>query len=211
RRCRAAAARPARPRPTHQHAGVRDEDPHPPVSVCRGWRSNSRFAQRYATRAMPAHQATAMTALWPIGGTHQQATSLSFAGVAGEGEEDVIEVGSVDRQPVDLDRGVVEPVEQGSQRADVAVAGHMQGEGVVVARHRAEGVRGRLEGVWVGELQPDVPAGDTALELFRRARDDQPAVLPWEAIVAQSGVVEHAYQRWVYRRRMTSAFQASLL
>jgi hypothetical protein len=33
--------------------------------------------------------------------------------MAGEGEEDVVEVGGVNRQFIDLDRFIVEPVEQG--------------------------------------------------------------------------------------------------
>ncbi|MCW2878249.1 MAG: hypothetical protein JWQ95_2349 [Sphaerisporangium sp.] len=35
--------------------------------------------------------------------------------MAGEGEEDVVEIGGVDRQLVDLDRFIVEPGEQGPQ------------------------------------------------------------------------------------------------
>jgi hypothetical protein len=48
--------------------------------------------------------------------------------LAGEGEEDVVQVGGVDRQAVDLDRGVVEPLEQGPQRLDAAVAGDLERE-----------------------------------------------------------------------------------
>jgi hypothetical protein len=36
-------------------------------------------------------------------------------GLAGEGEEDVVEVGRVDREAVGLDVCVVEPVDEGSQ------------------------------------------------------------------------------------------------
>jgi hypothetical protein len=64
--------------------------------------------------------------------------------LAGEGEEDVVEVGGVDRQAADLDRLAVEPVEQGPQRLDAAVAGDREAERVVVAAGRAEGAGGRV-------------------------------------------------------------------
>jgi len=97
--------------------------------------------------------------------------------VAGEGEEDVVEVGGVDRQAAGLDRRVVEPVEQSSQRPQAAVAGHLQGERLVVPRRGAEGVGCRFQIAWVGELQPDVPAGDAVLERLGAALGDDPAVV----------------------------------
>jgi len=43
-------------------------------------------------------------------------------GVAGDGEEHVVEVWAVDRQVVDVDTGVVQLVEQPAQRGNAAVA-----------------------------------------------------------------------------------------
>jgi hypothetical protein len=79
--------------------------------------------------------------------------------LAGEGEEDVVEVGGVDRQAADLDRLAVEPVEQGPQRLDAAVAGDLQAERLVVAGRLPQGAGGRVEPVGGGELQPDVAPG----------------------------------------------------
>jgi hypothetical protein len=83
----------------------------------------------------------------------------------------------VDRQAADVGCGVVEPVEQGPQRPQAAIAGHLQGERLVVSRRRAEGPGRRFQLVRVGELQPDVPAGDAALELLGGALGDDPALI----------------------------------
>ena len=97
--------------------------------------------------------------------------------MAGEGEEDVVEIGGVDRELVDVDRLGVELVQQGLQRADAAVAGERQGELVFVAGDVAEGASGRFELAGVGEAQADVTARDEPLELVRGALGDQlPAV-----------------------------------
>jgi hypothetical protein len=55
-------------------------------------------------------------------------------GVAGDGEEHVIEVGAVDRQVLDVDAGVVKLAEQPAQRGDAAVAGDLQDQ-LIVVRH----------------------------------------------------------------------------
>src|ERR1700741_1846665 len=102
---------------------------------------------------------------------------LLARGVPGEGEEDVVEVGRVHGEVLDLDRGVVEAVEDRPQRAQAAVARHLQGERVVVAPpsagRAAQGVRGRLEPAGVGEPQPDMAARDAPLELLRGALRDE--------------------------------------
>ena len=65
----------------------------------------------------------------------------------------------MDRQAGDLDGGVAEPVEQGPQRRDVAVAADIKREGVVVAGRLPEGAGGSRQVVGVGELEADVAAG----------------------------------------------------
>src|SRR5262249_56991661 len=75
------------------------------------------------------------------------------------------------------DPGGVEPVEQGPQRPEAAVAGHLQGEGLVVPRRRAERLGRRFQVMRAGELQLDVPAGDAALELLGAALGDDPALV----------------------------------
>jgi hypothetical protein len=72
--------------------------------------------------------------------------------MAGEDEEDVIEIRGVHRQSVGLDRGVVEPVEQNPQRPHPAIAGDPQRERVVVARGRIKDASGRVQPGDVGEL-----------------------------------------------------------
>jgi hypothetical protein len=67
--------------------------------------------------------------------------------------------------------------EQGPQRRDAAVAGHLQCERFVITRHRAHDLDGRFQFVWACEPQPDVPAGDSALELLRGALGDEPAMV----------------------------------
>ena len=54
---------------------------------------------------------------------------------------------------VDLDRRTIELVEQRSERSDVSRTGDLQSEFLIVAGEPAEGVRGRLESLEVGELQ----------------------------------------------------------
>ena len=47
---------------------------------------------------------------------------------AGDGEEHVIEVRGVDRQPLDGDTGLVQPVEQLTESGHGAVCGDRQGQ-----------------------------------------------------------------------------------
>ena len=103
--------------------------------------------------------------------------SISLAGgrLVGQGEEDVVEVGGVHGEAGRFEVGAVEAVEQGAQRADAAVAGHLEGEFLVVAVGLAEGAGGEVEFGGVGEAQADVPAGDQALQFGRGALGDEPA------------------------------------
>src|SRR6185437_6929768 len=77
----------------------------------------------------------------------------------GECEEHVVEVWRMHGQAVDLDPRVVEPGEQGSQRPDARVAGHVEGQ-VTVAGRAFEDALGGGEADLVEELQSDVTAGD---------------------------------------------------
>src|SRR5918998_5253314 len=85
---------------------------------------------------------------------------LSVFGMAGEGEEDVVEVGGVHRQPFDRGRLSVETVEDGLQRPDAAINRDVKRERLVVARGLADGEGGRIEAVQVGESQADVAPWD---------------------------------------------------
>ena len=53
--------------------------------------------------------------------------------MAGEGEEDVVEVSRLHRDALDAEGVLVEPVEQGHQRLRGAVGRDLQNERVVVA------------------------------------------------------------------------------
>ena len=66
-------------------------------------------------------------------------------GLAGKGEEYVVEVGGVDRQVVDLDGSEIESVEQGPQGGDATVTRHLQRECLVVPTGAIEGVGGEVE------------------------------------------------------------------
>jgi len=83
----------------------------------------------------------------------------------------------MDGQPVHLDRPAVQLVEQVTQGARVPVTGHLQGQRLVVAHRRADRSRGRVQVTGAGEVQPDVPAGDAALELGGAALGDDAAVV----------------------------------
>ena len=62
--------------------------------------------------------------------THGTAAS-SAAGVAGNGEEHVVEIRGMDRQLRNLDAGIIELLEQPAQPGDIAVVGHAQDQLVV--------------------------------------------------------------------------------
>jgi hypothetical protein len=51
---------------------------------------------------------------------------------AGDGEEDVVEVRGMDRQPFDRDTGFVQLIEQATERVDGAVRGDLEDELVLV-------------------------------------------------------------------------------
>ena len=105
------------------------------------------------------------------------AGGLGRGGLAGQGQEDVIEVRGVDGQPVHLDRRLGKLIEQVAQGPRIPVAWDLQGERLVVARRRADRARRRVQVPRHGEVQPDVAAGDAALELRGAALGDDAAVV----------------------------------
>jgi hypothetical protein len=58
--------------------------------------------------------------------------------VAGDREEDVVQVGGVNRQVLDLNAGVAQLLEQCAQRGEGAVARHLQGELLTLGRGGVE-------------------------------------------------------------------------
>src|SRR5262249_43793736 len=101
-----------------------------------------------------------------------------WGSVAGEGEEDVVEVGGVHGQ-LGGGGGVVGGGGGGPARSwGGAAGGDLQRERLLVG---PAGPRDDLLGLGqrarVGEPEPDVPAGDHALELVGRALGDQRAVV----------------------------------
>src|SRR5258708_36505781 len=85
-------------------------------------------------------------------------------GVAGDGEEHVVEIRSVDRQVLDVDAGVVQLVEHAAQRGDAAVAGDLHNQVIVVRGGVRDHAGGPAQRVGFGELELLVPAGDAALQ-----------------------------------------------
>ena len=83
----------------------------------------------------------------------------------------------MDRQLRNLDAGIIELLEHSAQRGDIAVVGHAQDQVVLLARAGRERALGRVQGIRVGELQPDMAARDASLELARRALGDDPATV----------------------------------
>jgi hypothetical protein len=112
-------------------------------------------------------------------------------GIPGHGEEDVVKVGAVDRELLDCDVARVELVEQAAERRDVAVAGDAEDEPFLVWCGSVEKDSGCAQGRGVGELEADVPAGDTPFQLVGRAlRDDPAAVEDGDPIGELVGLVE---------------------
>lgn len=68
---------------------------------------------------------------------------MSGVGMAGQGEEDVVEIRGVHRQPADGDRLLLKPVEQGFEGPDAAVVGDLQHERILIGRRLAEGAGGQ--------------------------------------------------------------------
>src|ERR1700730_14742844 len=98
--------------------------------------------------------------------------------VAGEGEEDVVEVGGVHGQLGGVDAMIVEEGEDSAQFWHAAAGGDLQRERLLVGLAWPRNDRpGRAERARVGKPEPDVPAGGHALELVRRALGDQRAVV----------------------------------
>src|SRR5262245_55968396 len=105
---------------------------------------------------------------WWRGRAWSSARDLRWVGVgpvAGEGEEDVVEVRRVDGECLGLDLGVVQAVEQGLECAAAAVVGDGQGARLEVAGRVAQDPGGGVQLAGVREVQLDVSAGDPPLEL----------------------------------------------
>jgi hypothetical protein len=84
----------------------------------------------------------------------------------------------VHRQPGEGQLESVHSVEQRAQGAEAAVARYLHGQRLLVGRGGGGQARGgRPHRLRVRELQPDVPAGDAALELLGRALGDDPALV----------------------------------
>ncbi len=96
--------------------------------------------------------------------------TASFDGpwLARERQEDVIEVGGLDDQLADVDRGAVEPVEELAKGAGPSVVRDLEGHRLLVGRRGPEDPRGPLELPGAGEREPDVSARHEPLELRRR-------------------------------------------
>src|SRR6478672_12926268 len=116
---------------------------------------------------------------------------LLWFAVAGERQEDVVEIGGLDSQAIDLDAGGIESVEQRSERARPAVARELEGERLLVSGAFLDKVGGPAERQRVGERQLDVSARDEALEFARSPlRDDPPLVADGDPMRESVGLVE---------------------
>jgi hypothetical protein len=92
---------------------------------------------------------------------------------ARKSQEDIVEVWRLDAQGADLDRRGVEAIEDGAERAHVAVARDLEAQVLLVTLGLAEQAGHAAERFAIGELQLDVAARDQALELvWRLLRDD---------------------------------------
>ena len=82
---------------------------------------------------------------------------------AGHGKEHVVEVRGVDRQPLDVYTGLVQLVQQLTERVHGAVCGDAEDELVLVASSLRKELGRRTQQVDTSEVEPDVAAGDTSL------------------------------------------------
>ena len=90
-------------------------------------------------------------------------TGLRADVAAGHGEEHVVEVRGVDRQPLDADTGLVQLVQQLTERVHGAVCGDLKDELLLVGSSRRKELSRRAQQVEISEVEPDVAAGDSAL------------------------------------------------
>ncbi len=91
--------------------------------------------------------------------------SISAGAVSpGEGEEHVVEVRGVHRERPGSELFAVDAVEHRAERGQLPVAGHLEGERLLVASRVAEDGRRPVETLGIVELQPDPPARDEPLE-----------------------------------------------
>ena len=94
--------------------------------------------------------------------------------MAGQCEEDVVEIRCVEGDAVDFDRRTIELAEQRAERSDVPRPRDLQGECFIVAGGPTEDLGGRVESLGIGELEADVAARDATLQLPRRADPPRP-------------------------------------
>ena len=110
---------------------------------------------------------------------------------AGHGEEDIVEVGGVDREAFDVDAGRRVAVEELTERVDAAVCGDLEDELVLVVQRPRKELGGRSQQVESGEVESDVAARDTALQFGGGSFGDDPAFVEHGDTVGQLvGLVE---------------------
>ena len=111
-------------------------------------------------------------------GVHRTARFLVSCVVAGQRQEDVVEVGGLDREPADVDRAGVEPVEERPQRADPAVARDLEGRAPRrrATRHRTMRAARSSSAASANESRM-WPPGHQPLELVRRPLGDEHPVV----------------------------------
>src|ERR1035437_9131998 len=103
----------------------------------------------------------------------------------GDGEEYVIEVRGVDRQPLDCDMRLVQLVEQLTEGVHGAICGDLQDQLVLVRSSRREKPGRRAQQVGSSDVEADVPAGDPALQLSRGSFGDDSALVEHSDPVGQ--------------------------
>src|SRR5712692_3714301 len=108
-----------------------------------------------------------------------------WVSVAGEGEEYVIEVGSVHGHLGGVDAVLVEDGEDAAQFWHAAGGNHEREFLRVGPPGPGDDFLSRPERADVGERQPDVPAGNHPLELFGGALRDQGAVVKQRDLVGE--------------------------
>ena len=124
-----------------------------------------------------------------------------MVGLAGEGEEDVVEVGRVDGEAVDLDGRCVEPVEQVRSDRTLPSLGTCRDERVVVAGGSAE-ERRRPQRVPSGSVncRRMWPPG-----MRRLSSSGVPSAisLPWSSTAIRSASWSASSRYWVVRKIVT--------
>ena len=97
--------------------------------------------------------------------------------MVGQGEEDVVQVGGVHGELGRFDARPVELVQHSAQRPDTAIAGHLEGQVLLVTADRAKCAGRQVEFGRVVEAQAHVAAGHQLLQFGRGALGDEPALV----------------------------------